>query len=80
MSSLVNITQSLLESFENHQSLDIFKLKNIHLGLNSFISRAVPAVEAADLQPHEQAGGLAQQSRLLPHQPGAGGAGAGATT
>jgi hypothetical protein len=50
-------------------------------GLNPFISRAVPAAEAADLQPHEQAGGLAQQSRLLPRHPGgAGGAGAGAST
>jgi hypothetical protein len=50
--------------------------------LNPFICRAVPAAEAADLQPHEQAGGLAQQPRLLPHQPrgGAGGAGAGAST
>ena len=51
--------------------------------LNPFISRVVPAAEAADLQPHEQAGGLAQQPRLLPHHPGAGGAagaGAGATT
>ncbi len=46
--------------------------------LNPFISRVVPAAEAADLQPHEQAGGLAQQSRLLTHQPGARGAGAGA--
>jgi hypothetical protein len=49
--------------------------------LNPFISRAAPAAEAADLQPHEEAGGLAQQPRLLPQHPGAGGgAGAGAST